>query len=76
MKIKIIENTAVAMCVVASCILSVYSSDANFVLVFSMFIVSACMLTYTLIKQKQYAVARLQGFFIFINVFALVKELV
>jgi len=75
-KIDIIENVAVATCVAASCLISFYAKEVNFPLVFSLFLVSAATLTITTTIKKQWAIMRLQAFFVLINAFALVKEFV
>jgi len=73
--LKIIENVAVVICVAASVMISIYAKDANFVLVFSLFSVSALILAVTTYLKKDYAICLLQVFFVAVNTFALVKEL-
>jgi presenilin-like A22 family membrane protease len=73
---KVIENVAVAACIVASVIVSLYAKDSNFVLVFSLFAASALVLAATSYKKQDWAIMRLQIFFVAANSYALAKELI
>jgi len=73
-KIDIVENIAVVTTVAASCMISFFAKDANFALVFSLFLISAAALVITTSIKKQWAIMRLQAFFVAINTFALLKE--
>jgi len=74
--IDVVENLAVALAILASCMISFFAKDANFVVVFSMFLVSALALAVTSTIKNQWAIMRLQTFFVLVNTFALVKEII
>ena len=75
-KIKIAENISIVTCIAASITVSFYASEANFKIVFALFLISAAILAVTMYIKKQTEVFRLQVFFVIMNSFALAKEFV
>ena len=70
------ENVATILAMVGTCLISFFAKDSNFALVFGIFLISAVILSYTMFIKKEYAIMRLQLFFVMMNSFALIKEII
>jgi len=70
-----IEDLAVVICVSASVMVSFFAAETNFAILFSLFLVSALILSVTTYLKKNFPIMRLQMFFVLINTFALTKIL-
>jgi len=73
MKIDIAENIAVGCTIILSSMIAFYADNTPFIVVFPLFVAASIVLAYTTYIKQQYAIMRLQLFFILINTFAFIK---
>ena len=73
---KVYENFATILAIVGTCLVSFYAKDSNFMVVFGVFLVSSLILSYTMYMKEEYAIMRLQLFFVVMNSVALIKEII